>query len=262
MSKLFLAFLITVTIFSCKTDKKENYKEKESDNLERANENEILDGKLSGFKLMEQKCYACHVEKPSQSKNANKLAPPMLRIQEHYLPAYPERDEFVSAVIDFLNNPSKEKTLMPGANRKYDLKKKEGYKESELRLIAEALYDKDFGNFPKKKMNQFLQLNEEKKWKLKPASIRDMQKIQNKINRFNSSDIALYNQFGKDVFDATKMILLDEAYKGDVYNQIHIFFSGIKENMHILMATKSMGEAKNQVMVLKIKFNEFRKFFK
>ncbi len=40
------------------------------------------------------------------------------------------------------------------------------YEEAELKKIVEALYNKDFGSFPKMNMNARLQLNNGKKWKL------------------------------------------------------------------------------------------------
>ena len=66
---------------------------------------------------------------------------------------------------------------------------------------------------------------------------------------------------GKDVFNEVKVIVLDDSYSGEIWDEIHTFFNGIEENMYTLVSTNSLVEAKNQMMVLKFKFLEFRKFF-
>ena len=44
-------------------------------------------------------------------------------------------------------------------------------------------------------------------------------------------------QLGKDVFNDAKTIMLDDSYQDELFNQIHIFFAGIENNMHTLMST-------------------------
>ena len=58
---------------------------------------------------MQQKCFICHLEKPSFSKKASMIAPPMVRIQEHYKPTYNNKDEFVKAIVNFVSNPDEKK---------------------------------------------------------------------------------------------------------------------------------------------------------
>ena len=55
--------------------------------------------------------------------------------------------------------------------------------------------------------------------------------------------------------------MLDDSYTGELFNQIHIFFFGIENNMHTLMATKSKNEAEKQLIELKNKFKDFYKYF-
>jgi hypothetical protein len=218
-----------------------------------------------GYELMRQKCFICHFQKPDPTKRNQMIAPPMLRVQEHYKPAYPNKSDFVKATIAFINNPSKETTLMPGAVKKFNLMPKLVYDEKELQLITETLYDMDFGKTPKLKMQMMgangLQLNNGKKWKLRPESIKQMDAVIRKVNDFKSDNIADYNQLGKDVFNDAKMIILDDSYTDEKFNQIHLFFNGIEGNMHTLMAIQSKDEAKNQLSELKIKLNEFNSYF-
>ena len=189
------------------------------------------------------------------------LAPPFLRVQEHYKPAYPQKDEFINAIIAITNNPSLENTLMPGAVKKFNLMPKFVYDQEELRLIAEALYEIDYGSSPKMRMNMDLKLNNGEKWKLKASSIDQVTKIVNDLNEFKSNNIADYNQLGKDVFNEAKIIMLEDSYEGELWEQIHNFFSEIENSMHTLMATTSLDEANNEVTLLKIKFEEFTNYF-
>ena len=214
---------------------------------------------------MSQKCFVCHFQKPDPAKMNQMIAPPLLRVQEHYKPAYPNKSDFVKVIIEYINNPSVEKTLMPGAVKKFKLMPKLIYDKNELQLIVETLFDMDFGKAPKMKMGMMgsngIQLNNGKKWKLKLVSIQQMDTVIKKVNDFKSDNIVDYNQLGKAIFNDTKKIMLDDSYTGEKFNQIHLFFSGIESNMHILMAIASIDEAKNQLSELKNKLNEFNKYF-
>jgi len=261
-SKLYIVLLLVVSLTSCKTDKKDTYEKNNGNTLENATQKEVALNTSKGYELMKQKCFICHFETPDPSRRDQMLAPPFLRIQEHYKPTYPKKEEFINAIMAIINEPSEENTLMPGAVRKFNLMPKLVYDQEELRLIAETLYDIDYGSAPKMRMNQDLQLDNGKKWKLSKESMGQINAIINNLDDFQTSDISSYNQLGKDVFNEAKVIMLDDSYEGELWNQIHNFFSDIEDNMHALMATKSLIEAENEVVILKIKFGEFTNYFK
>ncbi len=100
-----------------------------------------------------------------------------------------------------------------------------------------------------------------KKWKLSQETMSQVNAIVTDLNDFQSDDILVYNQLGKDVFNDAKVIMLDDSYEGELWEQIHNFFSDIEDNMHSLMATKSLIEAENEVVILQIKFKEFTNYF-
>ena len=259
--RLLLVLLLVVTLLSCNTDKKEKYEKNEEVATEEVSKSDDVVYTSKGYELMKQKCFICHFEKPDPSRRDQMLAPPFLRVQEHYKPTYPEKEEFVKAVMAIVNNPSEENTLMPGTIRKFNLMPKLVYDQEELRLIAEVLYDIDYGSSPKMRMNQDLRLNNGKKWKLSEKSIGQINSIIKNLDNFEATDISTFNQLGKDVFDEAKIIMLDDSYEGEIWDQIHNFFSDIEDNMHELMATKSMDEANNELTILKIKFEEFSNYF-
>lgn len=261
-TKLYIVILL-MGLISCNTNQKSNdYSKSENSNAENSAQNADFNAK--GYELMTQKCYLCHFEKPDPSKKDYMIAPPMLRVQEHYKPTYPNKTEFVNAIMAIVKKPSLEETLMPGAVKKFNLMPRFIYDDAELRLIAEAMYDYDFGSAPK--MNRemsggALALNDGKKWVLKKESLEQISAVITKLNAYESSNIADYNQLGKDVFNDAKKIMLEDAYTGELFDQIHNFFFGIENNMHTLIATKSEDEAKRQVTALKTKFKDFYTYF-
>ena len=264
---LFIALLIGIV--SCDTNQKET--------LDLNSKNEAVTQDTSkGYTMLKQKCYICHFEKPDPSKRDEMLAPPMLRVKEHYQPVYPNKEEFINAIMAIVANPSKENTLMPGAIKKFNLMPTLVYDDAELRLIAEAIYNHDFGSFgkgngkgkgrgkSKGNGNEMLgsqMLNNGDKWVLNEESMEQINTITKKINNFKSTNISDYNKLGKVIFDEAKIIILDESYTGELFDQIHVFFNGIEENMHTLMSTKSIDEADEQLVKLKNKFIEFHNYF-
>ncbi len=256
-TNLFIVILL-IGLISCNT----NQKNKDTSAI--ADVEQTPEFNAKGYALMTQKCYLCHFEKPDPSKKDLMIAPPMLRIQEHYKPTYPNKTEFVNAIVAIVKNPSLEKTLMPGAVKKFKLMPKLIYDDEELRLIAETIYDYDFGSAPKmnREMNGgTLALDNGKKWILKKESMEQINAVVNKLNTYESSNIADYNQLGKDVFNDAKKIMLEDAYTGELFDQIHNFFFSIENNMHTLIATKSATEAEIQLTALKTKFKEFYNYF-
>lgn len=257
-----LIVILLIGLISCNTNQKTDHYAK----VENSNEDATVNSKLNekGYKLMTQKCYICHFEKPNPSKKSQMIAPPMLRVQEHYKPTYPNKAEFVDAIIAIVKNPSLENTIMPGAVKKFNLMPKLIYDEAELRLIAETMYDYDFGSAPKMNMemsDSALTLNNGEKWVLKKESIEQINAVVNKLNTYKASDITDYNKLGKDIFNDAKKIMLEDSYKDELFDQIHNFFFSIENNMHTLMSTTSENEAKTQIEELKPKFKDFYNYF-
>ena len=259
--KKYISIIVLVALYVSGCETKEKSKISETSKEEPIKETSETITK--GYALMKQKCFICHFEKPDPAKMGQMIAPPMLRVQEHYKPSYMDKESFVKAIMAYVNNPSQDKTLMPGAVKKFNLMPKVIYDQTELKSIVETLYHLDFGSMPKMhlKIGSGLSLNNGQKWKLKPTSIEQVQTIAKKLNSYESNSISDYNQLGKDVFDDAKMILLDTDYTGDLFDQIHFFFGGIEDNMHTLIATKSLKEANQQVVILKTEFANFNKYF-
>jgi len=215
-----------------------------------------------GYKLMEQKCFICHFAKPDPTKRNSMTAPPMMRVQQHYKPTYPKKEDFINAITAWVKNPIKENTLMPGAVRKFDVMPHLGYGDNEIKQIASALFDADFGKTTMMKMmHGSLKLNNNKKWQLNKNTVDLVNSIGKQLEEFRSDNITEYNQLGKDVFDKAKTILLDTTYTEKTFEQLHSFFNGIEEPIHLLISAKNLNEAKKQQLILINKVNRFNYFF-
>ena len=95
-----------ITLFSCKdavVEAKTQSADIDKENIELAVN--------KGYELMSQKCFICHFEKMDPSKKDKMIAPPMMRIQEHYKPNYPTKEAFVKAVTAWVSHPDIEKTV-------------------------------------------------------------------------------------------------------------------------------------------------------
>jgi len=255
----YILLFILVIFVSCNSKDSKKDTEKDTDTAVR----EIAKTN-KGYELMKQRCFICHLEKPDPSSKIDQMiAPPMMRVQEHYKPSYPEKEAFVKAVMAYVNNPSQEKTLMPGAVKKFNLMPKVIYDQNELRTIVEALYHIDLGSMPDmhRKRGKVLQLNNGGKWKIKTETKDRIQKIIKELDDLDSEELSDYNRLGKEIFEDARTIILDKDYKGELSDQIQFFFGGVENNIHTLISTNSLGVAKKQLEVLKIKFDNFNKYF-
>lgn len=91
-----------------------------------------------GKKLMEAKCYVCH--NPSTDHDS-RIAPPMVAIKSHYLNDDITKEEFSNSVWNFVEKPSKEKSKMRGAVRRFGVMPYQQFSEKDIKLIADYLYD-------------------------------------------------------------------------------------------------------------------------
>lgn len=92
----------------------------------------------SGERLASKYCVSCH--HPTAGVNS-RMAPPLVQIRDTYMKIYPDPDDFVQAIADFVNHPSAEKALMPSAVKKYGLMPRLSYSKERLEAIAYYMLD-------------------------------------------------------------------------------------------------------------------------
>jgi len=143
MKKIFLIITIAISFIACKQEEShENHEHhdetviKEEDNLLVINNQSVNEDRV--LSLLRTNCFNCHNPDMGESR----VAPPLFKVREHY---YDEttKEEFVVAIINFINNPTEENAIMPGAVRNFGLIHNMSFNEEDLQLIAECLYDND-----------------------------------------------------------------------------------------------------------------------
>lgn len=93
-----------------------------------------------GGKLFVKNCGACHAQSDSAD---NRIAPPIVAVKDHYLSTHADKQEFVSALVNWVTNPSNDRALMPGAIRRFGLMPALALSTEDLTAIAEFVYDED-----------------------------------------------------------------------------------------------------------------------
>jgi cytochrome c551/c552 len=88
--------------------------------------------------LLQRNCFSCH---SPEKGHGTRVAPPIEKVRQHYFDTEISKDDFAKKIIHFINNPSEENSIMPGAVRNFGLMPKLSYKEEDLILIAAYMYD-------------------------------------------------------------------------------------------------------------------------
>lgn len=132
--KYFLIALVVVSLFSSCLKDKPHYL-----SLTATSENPIIkDQEHPGKKLLETQCYICH----SPTAEMDELiAPPMAAVKAHYLLNKPSKGQFVQDIVSFVEDPSAERSKMPGAIARFGLMPLQKFPENALEEIADYMYD-------------------------------------------------------------------------------------------------------------------------
>lgn len=118
-----------------------NAAEKETEQAKMTKNMESHDKHL-GEKVYKTYCMACHVTEGRPS-----IAPPIFAVKNHVLAEFPEREDFIKRVTEWVKAPNQNEALMPGAIRKFGLMPALAMKDADLQAVAAYLYDADM-NLP------------------------------------------------------------------------------------------------------------------
>ena len=99
---------------------------------------ELLD---DGLTLLKKHCYACH--NPNTNSHDDIIAPPLAGIKKHYSDAYPEKADFSTAMMEFVKNPTAEKSLLKGPVNRFGLMPKPAISEEEIKQIVTYIRDSE-----------------------------------------------------------------------------------------------------------------------
>ena len=127
---------ILLIFASCKDTKKPNYTTGDKPETQVSLGSEEHPGK----KILETECYLCHNPKASEE---SMIAPPMIAIKKHYINEETTKEQFQIDLESWINDPSEEKSKMPGALERFGIMPLQPFPEEKIKLIADYLYDYD-----------------------------------------------------------------------------------------------------------------------
>ncbi|MBU2526675.1 MAG: DUF3365 domain-containing protein [Bacteroidetes bacterium] len=135
MKYIALVSLAIITLLSCNNNTKVEQK-----NVETIDNTSVVSTLVHpDKKLMETHCYLCH--SPTAKENTGRIAPPMVAIKAHYLQENTSKEEFISQLVAFTENPMLESAKLKGAVKRFGLMPKQQFPDGVLEQIAEYMYD-------------------------------------------------------------------------------------------------------------------------
>ena len=258
--KDFILIFVLIIAFGCRGN------EQSKSNSENKNDNNntlvATPNNDKAYSLLKKHCYICHLAPGDEM-----IAPPMVRVKEHYLPVYSKKEDFINAIVKWVKNPNEDDALMPGAVRKFECMPPQAHiPEDTVRLIASYIYDNELemprhfmrnhnGNRHNRRNQNAGNRNE--KIKVSKVVLQTMDEVKKIMQEFSPQNIDDYNKLGKMIFDKSKIIVMDKSNKGEKWDILHDYFSGMEEDMHRLMATKDIEEAKTLKRRLSNKISKF-----
>jgi hypothetical protein len=71
-------------------------------------------------------------------------APPLMGVQRHYKQQFADKKEFIQAIVNWVNSPNADNSLMPGAISRFNIMPALPIGNDKLEKIGAALYDMNF----------------------------------------------------------------------------------------------------------------------
>ncbi len=103
-----------------------------------SNKEVLADAEVTKAPMMS--CYVCH--NPQSVSHDEILAPPLVAVKYRYKSAYPEKEAFINAMINFVKEPSEDKALMRGPVKRFGVMPTILLSDSQLKMIVGYIYDK------------------------------------------------------------------------------------------------------------------------
>ena len=134
--------IISITTFillfmvSCETIKEDN-----AQNIVLSTDSKIILDQSESYLLFKNNCYACHSVLSKSHKEL--IAPPMEAIKRRYVMNYNNREEFIEAIVKWVQEPNEKSALMFGAVQQFKVMPKQEFIEEELFKIAAYIYDNE-----------------------------------------------------------------------------------------------------------------------
>ncbi len=133
---------IILILTSCNTEKKKDlYAAVTVTEKTNAIASTIINQDKEGYELLKNNCYVCH--NPKAASHDDIIAPPFKAVKMHYSRNFDNKETFVNAIINWVQNPTEEKALMFGAVRRFNVMPKLNLPKEDLKKIATYLYNNE-----------------------------------------------------------------------------------------------------------------------
>lgn len=103
--------------------------------------NTVLSQNSEAYNLLKTQCYVCH--SITSVSHDSIMAPPMAAVKMRYSKSYSNKEDFIKAVAEWTENPTKENALMRGAVNQFDVMPKLILKPGDIEMIANYIYDNE-----------------------------------------------------------------------------------------------------------------------
>ena len=101
----------------------------------------VVDKNDPGYKLLSVNCYACHG--PLSPSHEAIIAPPMVGIKMHYKEATQSREEFIKVMTAYIQEPSKDKSLLNTPEGRFGIMPQTFLSESDVQTLVAYIYDNE-----------------------------------------------------------------------------------------------------------------------
>ena len=134
--KIILFIALAFLLQGCNSNASQKYEAKSSSITKLKT---VASSEAEGKELLEKYCYSCH----QVHGKGDRIAPPMVAVKNHYLDMGDTKEDFTEAILAWVENPSEERSRMPGALRKFGVMPYQPFPKDTIIKIAHYLYDNE-----------------------------------------------------------------------------------------------------------------------
>jgi len=131
---------LSIALISCNQSTKKSIT-KNNQNIDELAFAKIEITQQDGYSLMKNNCYVCH--NPNTASHDDILAPPFKAVKMHYTREYDTKEDFVNAMVNWVQNPEEDKALMFGAVKRFKVMPKLLLPTEDIEKIATYIYEND-----------------------------------------------------------------------------------------------------------------------
>lgn len=244
---------LTMLVSGCSEQKKSENKTTEQD----------------GETLMKTNCLTCH---GNGSSHDDILAPPMMGVKNHYFEEGMTETDFVSSIVEWTKNPTKENSKMPGAVKRFNVMPKQDFDVKEVEAIAKYMYNNEmekpqwFDQHMKENHSEMvikgLSLNEGQKWEANSETTNGINNMITAVNDLTENPtVKDYKSLGETLNDIKGKILNQCTMKGPAHDNLHSFLMPLIRKIKRLKNVDSIERAQKITSKIELHLAEYKKYF-